>query len=123
MPPAEFEPAIPASKRPYTHVLDRVDIGTGTYTLHINTSQNTKFSKKEKYNPLKTFLKKLVYLNCIFGALATWMLYTYMYIYTYMYMYILLVLLATAHTGQRYFPRQEIVLSEERNVLAILLYQ
>ena len=30
MPPAGFEPAIPASRRPQTHVLDRAAIGFGT---------------------------------------------------------------------------------------------
>jgi len=29
MPPAGFEPAIPASKRPQTHALDRAATGTG----------------------------------------------------------------------------------------------
>jgi hypothetical protein len=29
MPPAEFEPPIPASERPQTHALDRADTGTG----------------------------------------------------------------------------------------------
>jgi hypothetical protein len=29
MPPAEFEPAIPASERPQTHALDRAAIGIG----------------------------------------------------------------------------------------------
>jgi hypothetical protein len=29
MPPAEFEPAIPASKRPQTHALDRSATGIG----------------------------------------------------------------------------------------------
>jgi len=31
MPPAGFEPAIPASKRPQTHALDRAATGIGTY--------------------------------------------------------------------------------------------
>jgi len=30
MPPAEYEPVIPASKRPQTHTLDHVDTGIGT---------------------------------------------------------------------------------------------
>jgi hypothetical protein len=29
MPPAEFEPTIPASERPQTHTLDRAATGTG----------------------------------------------------------------------------------------------
>jgi hypothetical protein len=29
MPPAEFEPTIPASERPQTHVLDRAATGMG----------------------------------------------------------------------------------------------
>jgi hypothetical protein len=29
MPPARFEPAIPASEQPQTHVLDRAATGTG----------------------------------------------------------------------------------------------
>jgi hypothetical protein len=35
MPPAGFEPAIPASERPQTHALDRATTGTGIgrYTL------------------------------------------------------------------------------------------
>ena len=30
MPPTVFEPAIPASERPFTHLLDRAATGTGT---------------------------------------------------------------------------------------------
>jgi len=30
MPPAEFEPAVPASERPQAHALDRAATGTGT---------------------------------------------------------------------------------------------
>ena len=33
MPPAGFEPTIPASDGPQTHALDRVDSGIGRYTL------------------------------------------------------------------------------------------
>ena len=32
MPPAGFEPAIPASVRPQTHALDRAATGIGRYT-------------------------------------------------------------------------------------------
>jgi hypothetical protein len=31
MPPAGFEPSVSASERPQTDVLDRVDIGIGTF--------------------------------------------------------------------------------------------
>ena len=30
MPPAGFEPAVPATERPKTHVFDRAGTGTGT---------------------------------------------------------------------------------------------
>jgi len=33
MPPAEFEPAFPASERPHTHALDCAASGKGDYTL------------------------------------------------------------------------------------------
>jgi hypothetical protein len=33
-PPAEFEPAMPASERPQTHALDRAAIGIGRYRGH-----------------------------------------------------------------------------------------
>ena len=36
MPPAGFEPAIPASERPQTHVLDRAATGIGTNFTNIN---------------------------------------------------------------------------------------
>jgi len=36
MPPAEFEPAIPASERPQTHALDRPAIGIGFKCLVIH---------------------------------------------------------------------------------------
>jgi hypothetical protein len=34
MPPAGFEPTIPASERPQTHALDRAATGIGRYTLY-----------------------------------------------------------------------------------------
>jgi hypothetical protein len=34
MPPAEFEPAIPAGEPPQTQVLDRAAIGIGTYYIY-----------------------------------------------------------------------------------------
>ena len=42
MPPAEFEPAIPASERPQTHAIDRVATVHSTYA---NLSSRTKGSK------------------------------------------------------------------------------
>jgi hypothetical protein len=33
MPPAGFEPTIPASERPQTHALDRAATGTGNFTF------------------------------------------------------------------------------------------
>jgi hypothetical protein len=35
MPRAEFEPAIPATKRPQTYSLDRAATGIGFYGLHL----------------------------------------------------------------------------------------
>jgi hypothetical protein len=35
MPPAEFEPTIPASKGPQTHALDRADAGIGNTDHYI----------------------------------------------------------------------------------------
>ena len=37
MPLVGFEPAIPASGRPQTQILDRAAIGIGTYTMKWNT--------------------------------------------------------------------------------------
>ena len=34
MPPAGFEPAIPASKRPHTHALGRAATGIGYYEVY-----------------------------------------------------------------------------------------
>ena len=34
MPPAGFEPTIPASQRPQTHVLDNSDTGIGWMNIH-----------------------------------------------------------------------------------------
>ena len=52
MPPAGFEPAIPASERPQTYALDRAATGVGkldivyiVYSVHydeVNNSYNTK---------------------------------------------------------------------------------
>jgi len=45
MPPAEFEPAIPASDRPHNHALDRVATGTPNYWVK-NLSQLHLFTAK-----------------------------------------------------------------------------
>jgi len=36
MPPAAFEPAIPASERPRTHALDRAATGKGEKNINLN---------------------------------------------------------------------------------------
>jgi hypothetical protein len=42
MPPAGFEPTIPASKRPQTHALDRKATGIGTWGLMYTLGNRTK---------------------------------------------------------------------------------
>jgi len=41
MPPAAFEPAIPASERPQTHTLDRAGTGTGVDDKVNNNNNNS----------------------------------------------------------------------------------
>ena len=43
MPPARFEPAIPANERPLTHALDRTATGIGTAVAYINTKSSIVF--------------------------------------------------------------------------------
>ena len=49
MPPAGFEPAIPASERPHTHTLDRATTGTGALQL-----SNIKFHENAPGGPILT---------------------------------------------------------------------
>jgi hypothetical protein len=39
MPPAGFEPTMPARERPQTHVLDRAATGTGRFSYHETLTQ------------------------------------------------------------------------------------
>ena len=54
MPPAEFEPAIPASERPQTHALDRS--ATEIDRLHMYRSYNLK-----SYKQSATLLIRVIY--------------------------------------------------------------
>ena len=60
MPPAGFEPAIPASKRPHTHTLDRAAIGIGLIHNTVSRSDCMEWSDKATFGELKRIWKKIV---------------------------------------------------------------
>jgi hypothetical protein len=55
MPPAGFEPAIPARERPQTHAWDGAATGIGI-TLKMNTKSMSWFSSRAANNPVLSFL-------------------------------------------------------------------
>jgi hypothetical protein len=55
MPPAGFEPAIPANERPQTHVLDQAANGIGAHTYRPYFSRTHPFSKLRLFTPIDLF--------------------------------------------------------------------
>jgi len=48
MPPAGFEPTIPASERPYTDALDRATVGIGSNINNNNNNNNNRYANISK---------------------------------------------------------------------------
>jgi hypothetical protein len=61
MPPAVFEPAIPANERPQTHAIDRAATGIGMYVL----------TNRKRYNQLISLSTLQNYVLLSFDTLYT----------------------------------------------------
>jgi hypothetical protein len=57
IPPAEFEPAFPASERPQTHALDRAATGTGNFS----------YSPTEVQSAIIRFSQPCIYFRLVLG--------------------------------------------------------
>jgi hypothetical protein len=78
MPPAGFEPVIPASERPQTNALDRAAAGIGSFKIfvikkHIKfCSRNSDFYRLQKHVSLTFLFKFLILILC---KILLWLLF------------------------------------------------
>jgi hypothetical protein len=63
MPPARFQPAIPASEGPQTHAIDRAATGIGSIiTSQVSIQQNLSKGYRTQYSlPNENKIKKIMY--------------------------------------------------------------
>jgi len=86
-PPAGFEPAIPASERPQSHVSDRAatGIGTGRVLLQVKCGQHNQVSQSAGIRFVLCFYKPALYsfvvYTCSFISLCNFVLFVYALIF------------------------------------------